>query len=320
MAEEVNDKLIADIIRNESRRATILELYKISIANLISSQILYNNKQYPDTILLLEQSVEKLTKAMQLYIGLITTEELGGHYPIITYRRNTEKKVLPMFQKIEEIKASDPKTTKIFNAMDEIFPERPFSVMLADQKDKLTKFVEGTKHIKSSENQREIALMGEGDIDAMLGTIYKFPEDKPKAEATVKSFIESEQFDELMKRMKEGIIKLVEELAKTDNTIEVTKVKEEVLHLDDSKLREFFKVIMDFIMSITIPLLSLQYLSILLSPHTESTRYPNNDAKIITTEIYNENLGIVKAYPRIVTVVKYNIDCLGELFSKLEQG
>ncbi|MEM3551823.1 MAG: HEPN domain-containing protein [Candidatus Bathyarchaeia archaeon] len=309
MALDINKEIQASVIANKELTKAILELYKISKNNFDSSQLLYKSKLYSDSIFMLEQCVEKLTKAMQLYFGMTPIDALHGHYPIIIITKRVETLILPELKKAQNLAA-------IFNVLDSIMPEKSPSKLISEEVKKIVKFVEEYRDFTSPEKVRKIVLMDKENIDAMLKTIYKIEHDKSKKV----SFIDSEKFDDLIKTAKQALIRFVEELAKAYSSIDVAKAKEEISHIEDSKLREIIKGIMDFFFDNMIPLISLLVLSILLSPHIETTRYSNNRAGIITTETYNENLGIVKAYPRIVKIVKYNINCLDELFSKLKEN
>ncbi|MEM0050596.1 MAG: HEPN domain-containing protein [Candidatus Bathyarchaeia archaeon] len=312
MALDINKEIQASVIANKELTNAILELYKISKNNFDSSQLLYKSKLYSDSIFMLEQCVEKLTKAMLLYIGMTPIDELHGHYPIIIITKRVETLILPELKKAQDLAA-------IFNVLDSIMPEKSPSKLISEEVKKIVKFVEEYRDFTSPEKVRKIVLMDKENIDAMLKTIYKIEHDKSKKKK-VYSFIDSETFNDQIKTAKQAFIRFVEELAKAYNSIDVAKAKEEISHIEDSKLREVFKGIMDFFFDIIIPLYSLLGLSKLLSPHIETTRYSNNRAGIITTETYNENLGIVKAYPRIVKIVKYNINFLDELFSKLKEN
>ena len=83
LAKPIAENLFEDFLplplnNRESNKDEILGLLEIAKEDLISSEILYNNKKYRQAILLLQQSVEKATKAICLYHNLINKEDLHG--------------------------------------------------------------------------------------------------------------------------------------------------------------------------------------------------------------------------------------------------
>ena len=290
----------------------MLELYKIGISNLASSLTLYENKHYAEAIFLLEQSVEKLNKSFQLYMGIIGVEELHGHFPAYTIKKKTEEKVLPAYKKMEELKAT---SHDIFSVLDKAFPEVSFSNMLSEQKEASIKSIAAHNKLMDTATKRELVLMDQEGINILLSNVLQIKESTDEAPKIITELVESEQFGDVIKRMRDMLF----EFAIKDKTPEeIAKIKEEFTKFDEIKLKELITTLISYFIEVNFPSQSLNYLSIILSPHTSTARYPDNKFGLTTTATYNEKLGIVIAYPQIVPLVKNIIEFMGNLYSRLD--
>lgn len=228
----------------------VKDFLTVSKSDFEASKQLYKEKFYSISINLLQQSIEKLTKAYILKMGMITKDEL------LEISHHTPKAFMKLLQ--------DKGVIQIHSHLKNLFSK-------SLEENKLT-----LKSVLDIEEEEYATLSKEQIINFIL---------------QVKNY-DLGGVDKLLANPN-LVIKAFEKLYPDKKVKDHIKIKD-------------FSVVLPFAKGLQL----LLPLSIISYPHYFFTKYPD---KIIKPKDYNENMGIVQAYPSLIEDVEFCINSLANL-------
>jgi len=285
--------------KNEEIIKYIEDLLDVSNSNLDSSLILFDKKKYPESLFLLQQSIEKSTKAMGLFFGGIKKKHLEkkvGHDLLKIYEYSL-KKLICKNNKFLKIMSKNPQLRKV-------------DLLKTVDRNKLNIELESLlNQLNIIRKEKDRIGTTSRDLDRYLSKIIKFFKEKEKALQELQNLtITDRQFQQARKKMISSLLQL-KNISKKIYSEEYEKTISSIEKLDKqfviNKVKETFSYI---IPPFTIYIISL-YLSIIIFPHSVSkTRYPDFKNP---NKFYTLSKPILKKFSRIAKLQK---KCIKEIY------
>lgn len=257
---------------------------RTAIKDLKAAKTLYRYGLYPQAVFYFAQSVEKANKSLGLVTGYFTEEYLAN-------------KVRHDSTKIYEIIAIEQRKqhSKMLENLDN-YPElNNFSVLERETiNERIMASNDGLREIaRIRKGKEDFANLSTREINNILKTIYsELQQIENDIEEISSSKLDVEswllEIDSTIERMR------------MDNTESSNYLAEELEKLKESNLEDIWQVIKDLSLSIAhgyIALIPLYYLTPVLLPHVNPTRYP--EKKKTPVSIYNCNMALVKKLPEL---------------------
>lgn len=234
--------------------------------NLYSSKILLKEKQYVDSVFLLQQSVEKTLKGYALYTGVLVSKDFEqrkksssigrGHGLFDIFKRMFEKRKL----RLEKIKGNCLNEPEIYTIMN-INPEK-----IAQQQFELEIDLEKLREIEESSKEYR---MSEEELQKYLSDIEK---------------------------INQGIEEIFKKFATIENTIPGKLVK--IYVKKERKIQIIFNGFQLLFLSIKVGG-ALLNLSIIVKAHVNKSRYPDVDLDFDPDEFYTDSLPLISHLEKI---------------------
>lgn len=290
------------------RKINLIELDKVKAFLLISEQdlecaeILYNYEKYPNSVWMIFQSIEKITKCLALMMGAMKSGELKdgiGHNPLKTYIKNISDNL----QKAKILEDAIKRIPEL--------KELPFirELDLKDFKEKgqaikTTVSLAMTKERIFSDDINELDSVI-NEMDRLIGRIKNLDMGNLNE-------IQFKQHKEAWEKNINAYIKLSEKQGKPMGEAE----KEQARSISD----ETFKGIIDntrknlVLQGATQALNAM--LNVLISPHFNFLRYPDLKNPL---EYYTKQNPIIMRLNKLMAIQKENISLHKEYFEILEK-
>ncbi|MEK6894399.1 MAG: HEPN domain-containing protein [Nanoarchaeota archaeon] len=270
------------------------KLLTISKEDLEASKSLYGNKFYPHSAFYLQQSIEKANKALSLFINIaenLQEVKKVNHNPL-NLAKNAAEKYEKKHQSFEEELKDKPHLQALFEDSQPYF----------DNLKSGTRSMIETVSLMNR-NKDKIFKIKEENIERGIDTINRNLEYLEQQEKEIKERDAPEGFNIFLKQMFEEVVNsLGKKLSKKEYPkLDLDKVedakKEAIKEIESGK---FLKEHIDrqlFINKSTQVFAGLNFLTGLTLAFESSSRYPDElNNWTIPSQLYNENLGIVKRF------------------------
>jgi HEPN domain-containing protein len=291
----------------------------IAKQDLKSSQLLFENKCYPQSIFLFQQSIEKAVKSMSIFTGTTNLKKAAdkiGHKGVTFYRMLN----LNWMENLKAMKKNKQKTEALAQFFDADSIYESISDVENDAKDL---DIWTLTYIQKTQDHAELSAEELADILAYLSEIeeeyvYTLSEgtDFIKTDEEWTQFIE--ETIELMKKAVQYYSENPEELD-IDIPENMSEIVEEEFKrvfgaIDKETWNQFANLILD---SLYINHL-LFGLSIVMDPHAISARYPDEDFNPM--EFYTIELPLVTKLPKIAPIVEGLLVLLDNFYSRVQES
>ncbi|TQD28277.1 HEPN domain-containing protein [Methanolobus vulcani] len=289
----------------------------IAKQDLKSSQLLFENKCYPQSIFLFQQSVEKAVKSMSIFTGTTNLKKAAdkiGHKGVTFYRMLN----LNWMENLKSMRKNKQKTEAFAQMLDVDSTGMDIIEVENDAKDldiwTLTYIKNTQDHVELSDNELTDILAHISEIEEEY--IYALSEgtDFIKTDEEWLQFIE-----EVTEFIKKGVQYYVENPEEVDVDIpeNISEIVEEEFKrvfgaTDKETWNQFANLILD---SLYINHL-LFGLSIIMDPHAISARYPDEDFNPM--EFYTLELPLVTKLPKITAITEGLLVLLDNFYSRVQ--
>lgn len=288
----------------------------IAKQDLKSSQLLFENKCYPQSVFLFQQSVEKAVKSMSIFMGTTDLKKSAdkiGHKGVTFYRMLN----LNWMENLKSMKKNKQKTEAFAQMFDADSTGIDIIEVENDAKDldiwALTYIKNTQDHVELSDNELTDILAHLSEIEEEY--IYALSEgtDFIKTDEEWVQFIE-----EVTEFIKKGVRYFVENPEEVDIDIpdDISEIVEEEVKrvfgvTDKETWNQFASLLLD---SLYINHL-LFGLSIIMDPHAISARYPDEDFNPM--EFYTLELPLVTKLPKIMAITEGLLLLLDDYYSRV---
>jgi len=270
-------------------------LFETAIQDLNSVEILYNSSHYNLALFQLQQSVEKFVKSFGIKTEIINPKDITrkiNHLPHKVFTRLYQNK-------IEELSK--------YSGTSLLIPEMipPHQRGKSNTKEKL----ENLKDLHSKVNNAELLKIKEIPIEEIEKFIKGakeleeepsfndeklFVEIKDDFVKTNEHFIEQFKGDENIKKMSEKLISLSDEITKN-----------KVLNHKQNRIQQSKFGYISYVWI---------NLSLITSPHEQSTRYPSTINDDSPNNLYDKNHNVIKHIPELVEMMRKTIEKYKEVY------
>jgi HEPN domain-containing protein len=271
-----------------------------SKSDLRACKSLYKSQSYPQAVFDFQQSVEKSTKSLALFIGPIKSEELKkafGHDTLKIYegylKDYTNKRC-----DFKRIMTANPQlnSVSILKEVNELETEseiNELSKSISKLREKATEFGKTSEQIMAYIKKiNKIFLQEENALKTLSGLK-----------------IGEKQFSDLKEKMLEITIQL--ERIKPDNT-ELKQAKAELEKLKPPYFEELMKNTFGYMIKTLMVYLASLYLTIITFRHISSTRYPDN--KKNPDERYTEKSPLIKNLESLMELQDRTVSKIDKIF------
>ena len=284
-------------------------LFEIAKKDLGAAEVLYSTGYYPQAVFYLEQAVEKGTKSVAVEVGAVKPSEGDlksiGHYSYRVYERawsifKTWFRGMEFVETMVSIPIAKSSTRQYLLSLD---PDKIFESWnskvgelrkIAFDENELRQYMVVLQLLFTLARTFTVSK----DVNVgFLGYLKKYPEN---VEKQLEFYLSTKFGGTLLKESgvsKEQAIKLIRGF--------VTSLTPEELE----PLREFGEQLVRFGMLFTL----LIYLSLLLTPHVNSSRYPEEG---YGPHSYTKNTPIVQRFSELIELVSGSFEVLESFFDK----
>jgi len=267
----------------------IQTLLDIAEQDLASSKILYKKKKYPQSIFLLQQSVEKTAKAYGLFEGSLSIKQLEkdiSHKTPIIYRKFADRELRKGLKLKKNIETHEDLQKLSF------LQEIDLKNYCDNQKLMI-------KEINDSLNKKEILTDNEKNlVDGLKGIKFILSDLKQPKDKEIK--IPKEEIEKQLDKVIKPIIELYKEKG-----MEIPEDwKKDLKKLDTIDFDEFMKYFIKQLIKLhKINTLNF-FLSLITFQHVGISRYPEDKSPL---ERYNKNYPLIKHFKEIYKLQRDNI-------------
>lgn len=245
--------------------------YTTAIGDLLSARCLYQDRKYPNSIFFLQQSTEKLNKATGLCLDMVNSKNLRriNHYPHRIYKEATKDRLAELAQHEEYFK-------KIVDN----------SEQLDNYKGQLNESLKALQNL----NEHELRYLSLEELDEFLELIIQ------PSHSSEENFIVLRET--LTAEMREFYDKIPVEGSTLTKHLQQLHSKGKGPAIEQIAELEIYSIILNK---------SLLLLSLILSPHQNTTRYPCEECGSMPSEEYNSDHPLIARFDVIDSIV---VNCM----------
>ncbi len=272
-----------------------IDFYKIAKADLETCKLLFKKKQYPQAVFFLQQSCEKVNKAILLHSNQATVEQMySDSHRAPKYFKRSLNNIQEQHKQIEGAVSQIPN-----------FPKYHFlkSKLHKDSKKMIKKSIASLD--KLSLHQDQILKTDLQELESYLSEIYKVKRFRFTITQSTAKKIE-QHFDKNFPKLFRYFPFLKEDL------------KQMQLFLKNEQNRkQFFDVLIfkgiPFSIRFMKAHLTFSILAILTYPHVSTTRYPDRNTGANPLLVYQSNHPLIIKMPEIIKLLSQAFNIIDEL-------
>lgn len=271
-------------------------LYRIAINDLDCSIILYDSKYYPQSIFYLQQAVEKAVKSHSIFFNMLNEEELKnkiGHNPQQIYKKQVNRFSQGCIALNKDL-VNYPGSQILFESSGIDFGE--FASNIKQSQYEFNEFL--TKNTKYNLTNEE--------LQACLFGIENFNiEIKNMERKITEGAINDEQLTLLKEKCKDQLVSMIMSLNISDEQKKEIKDRSELLLKYLFPKKEFLGYMFKSMIKFFKISQNLFYLSVITSPHSVKSRYPENNFNPLL--FYGPECPLIERLPEMHEIVKHTL-------------
>lgn len=290
----------------------------IAKQDLKSSQLLFENECYPQSVFFFQQSIEKAVKSIAIWLELTTIKKASKkirHQGMKLFEITNNK----WQSDINKMKTNEEMTEVVSNVLG--FGHVEDVLVEAEEKAE-----EAYNLVKTYLQNKEFVEISQDDATKLLNEIYKSKNEyRIELEARTDFFETDDDWREYVNEIALMLNQIVEyysdEFTKQDMPIPeniTEQVENEFNHVLKVSGKESWNTLATTIVDINFITKTLFYLCIFADPHAISARYPDEDFNPI--DFYALKLPFVSKLPEITDITEKLLELLDSVYTRVQDA
>jgi HEPN domain-containing protein len=261
-------------------------LLEMAMADLDSSMLLYENGYYPQSVFLLQQSVEKTCKSLSIFFEIITEKDASkqiGHKSLKIVKITTDEFTESVRDTCQKL-ADNPGLIPALDSLDDYdLTQDQIEGILAELKQQ-------TDEAEKSLTKLTSDGISDSDYSEMTNKLYEM----------LRSFVISMKIPESHKSILIGLLPIT--------ISQIIPKRNQLIYL------------LQIVLTVLVCSIVLFHLARITAPHAVRSRYPNSNEAFDPLEYYSEESPLVINMPELFRYTQITIERVDLLFDLLSAG